>query len=41
MNKILVREHRQDPGEVKLDSERDNWMTAEEAKDYGLMDKII
>ena len=27
--------------EVKAASERDHWMTAEEAKDFGLVDKII
>ena len=26
---------------VKADSERDNWMIAEEARDYGLVDKVI
>ena len=25
----------------KADSERDNWMTAEEAREYGLVDKVI
>ena len=29
------------PEEVKAASERDHWMTAEEAKDFGLVDKII
>ena len=29
------------PEQVKLDSERDNWMIAEEAKEYGLVDKVI
>ncbi len=27
--------------EVKAASERDHWMTAEEAKDFGLIDKVI
>ncbi len=27
--------------QIKSDSERDNWMTAEEAKEYGLIDKVI
>ena len=27
--------------EVKAASERDHWMTADEAKDFGLVDKII
>ena len=29
------------PEQVKADSERDNWMTAEEAREYGLVDKVI
>ena len=29
------------PEEVKADSERDRWLTAEEAKAYGLIDKVI
>ena len=27
--------------QVKQDTERDNYMTAAEAKDYGLIDKVI
>jgi ATP-dependent Clp protease protease subunit len=27
--------------EIQADSERDRWFTAEEAKDYGLVDKVI
>ena len=27
--------------EIKAASERDHWMTAEEAKEFGLVDKII
>ena len=34
INKILA-------DKIKSDSERDNWMTAEEAKEYGLIDKVI
>jgi ATP-dependent Clp protease protease subunit len=30
----------QDIEKVKKDMERDHWMTAEEAKDYGLIDGI-
>ena len=26
---------------VAADTDRDNWMTAEEAKEYGLIDKVI
>lgn len=41
MNKILSENTGKTPEQVKLDSERDNWMTAEEARDYGLVDKVI
>ena len=27
--------------QIKSDSERDNWMIAEEAREYGLVDKVI
>ena len=26
---------------VAIDTDRDNWMTAEEAKEYGLIDTVI
>ena len=26
---------------IERDTERDNWKTAEEAKDYGLIDNVI
>ena len=29
------------PEQIKADSERDNWMIAEEAREYGLVDKVI
>ena len=29
------------PEEVKADSERDRWMTAEEAKEYGMIDQVL
>ncbi|MFM8508356.1 MAG: ATP-dependent Clp protease proteolytic subunit, partial [Actinomycetota bacterium] len=27
--------------EIQRDSERDRWFTAEQAKEYGLVDKVI
>ncbi|MFZ9590464.1 MAG: ATP-dependent Clp protease proteolytic subunit, partial [Ilumatobacteraceae bacterium] len=27
--------------EIQADSERDRWFTAEQARDYGLVDKVI
>ena len=29
------------PEEIKAASERDNWMTAEEAKEYGMIDNVL
>jgi ATP-dependent Clp protease protease subunit len=31
----------QDLGQVEADSERDRWFTAEQAKDYGIIDRVI
>ena len=36
-----LEEHLEDAEQVKLDSERDHWMTADEAQAYGLVDKVI
>lgn len=41
INKILADNTGRTPEQIKSDSERDNWMTAEEAKEYGLIDKVI
>ena len=38
----LIAEHSGKPIEtIQEDSERDRWFTAEEAKDYGLVDSVI
>ena len=29
------------PQQIKADSERDHWLLAEEAREYGLIDKVI
>ena len=29
------------PEQIKADSERDHWLLAEEAREYGLIDKVI
>ncbi len=39
--KILVEATGQNEEKIRHDMERDYWMTAEEAKNYGLIDKII
>ena len=41
MNKILAKNTNQDEKKIELDTERDNFMTAYEAKEYGLIDKVI
>lgn len=41
LNKILAENTGKDYDVIAADTERDNWMTAEEAKAYGLIDKIL
>ena len=41
MNRMLAEFTGQDIERIKNDTERDNWLTAEEAKEYGLIDKVI
>lgn len=41
LNKILSENTGQSIEKIQLDTERDNYMTAEEAKEYGLVDEII
>ena len=41
LNQILANNTGKTAEEVKEVSERDHWMTAEEAKEFGLVDKII
>ncbi|MBQ7248149.1 MAG: ATP-dependent Clp endopeptidase proteolytic subunit ClpP [Lachnospiraceae bacterium] len=41
MNTILAENCGQDLDTVKRDTERDNYMTAEQAKSYGLIDAVI
>lgn len=41
LNRILSENTGKPIEEIARDTERDNWMTAEEALDYGLIDKII
>ena len=38
----LIAEHSgQDVEQIVADSDRDRWFTAEEARDYGLLDHVI
>ena len=41
LNKILAANTGRDYDVIAADTERDNWMTAEEAKEYGLIDEVI
>ena len=41
INAILAEKTGKSEEQVKFDSERDKWMSAEEAKEYGLVDKVI
>ncbi len=41
LNKILAENTGQKLEKVAADTERDNWMSAEEALEYGIVDKII
>ena len=41
LNKILADNCNKPLEEIALDTDRDNWMTAEEAKAYGLIDDVI
>ena len=41
LNKILAANTGKTPEEVKAASERDHWMTAQDALDFGLIDKVI
>ncbi len=40
LNRILSENTGKDYDVIAADTERDNWMSAEEAKEYGLIDKI-
>lgn len=41
LNKILAKNTGKTPSQVEKDADRDNWMTAEEAKKYNLVDQVI
>lgn len=41
LNKILAERTGQSIEKIYADTDRDNWMTAEEAMNYGLIDKVI
>lgn len=41
LEEILAQRTKQDPKKVRKDMEKDNWMSAEQAKDYGIIDDIV
>ena len=41
LNEILAKHTGQTAKKIEADTDRDNFMSAEEAKKYGLIDKII
>lgn len=41
LNRILAERCGKEPDQLRIDSDRNNWMSAEEALNYGLIDKII
>lgn len=41
LNKILAKHTGQDLKQIELDTDRDKFLSAEEAKKYGLIDKVI
>ena len=41
LNQILAENTGKDPEQVKLDCERDHFLTAEEAREYGLIDQVL
>jgi ATP-dependent Clp protease protease subunit len=41
LNRILAKNTGQDIETIEVDTDRDNFMSAEEAKDYGLIDKVL
>ena len=41
LNEILAENTGRDVAEIERDTERDHFMTAEEAREYGLIDKVI
>ena len=41
MNEMLAANTGKSLEQIQLDTERDNYMTAQEAMEYGLVDKVI
>ena len=41
LNRILSENTGKPVEQVAIDTERDNWLTAEDALEYGIVDKIL
>ena len=41
MNQMLAGHTGQDIEKIRIDTDRDFWMTAEEAKEYGVVDQVL
>ena len=41
LNRMLAENTGKDISIIAADTDRDNWMSAEEAKEYGLIDRVI
>ncbi|MBF0171678.1 MAG: ATP-dependent Clp protease proteolytic subunit, partial [Nitrospinae bacterium] len=41
LNEVLAKACGKEPAQVEKDSDRDNFMSADEAKAYGLVDEVI
>ncbi len=41
LNRILAENCGQEISKVERDTDRDNWLSADEAKDYGIIDKVF
>ena len=41
MSKILAKHTSKEVEQIEKDSDRDYYMTAEEAKEYGIVDRVI
>lgn len=41
LNTLLAKHTGKSPEVIEKDSDRDNWMSSDEAKKYGLIDKVL
>jgi len=41
MNNILAKHTGQSLSKIEKDTDRDFWLTAEEAKEYGIIDEVL